>query len=95
MTVFYSKVLLFPVMNTVMKYSPVSCNNNYSYQKNCVRMISSVSMLLSVDEISLELLKALDIVGLSGLRSPFSVEWRAGTASVEWQTSSPVIKVQH
>jgi len=39
-----------------------------------------------VDEIRPEMLKALDIVGLSLLTCLFSVVWRSGTVSVEWQT---------
>lgn len=41
-TVLYSKVLLLPVMNSVLKYSPIVCNNNYSY-KQIVRMTNSRS----------------------------------------------------
>lgn len=39
-----------------------------------------------VDEIRPEMLKALDIVGLSWLTRLFSVAWRSGTVPVEWQT---------
>jgi len=39
-----------------------------------------------VDEIRPEMLKALDIVGLSWLTCLFNVAWRSGTGCVEWQT---------
>ncbi len=39
-----------------------------------------------VDEICLEMLKALDIVGLSCLTSLFNVRWSSGTVPVEWHT---------
>ena len=39
-----------------------------------------------VDEIRPEMLKALDIVGLSWLARLFSVAWASGTVPVEWQT---------
>jgi len=39
-----------------------------------------------VDEIRLEMLKALDIVGLSWLTRLVNVAWRSGTVPVEWQT---------
>ncbi len=37
-----------------------------------------------VDEIGPEMLKVLDIVGLSWLARLFSVAWRSGTVPVEW-----------
>ena len=39
-----------------------------------------------MDEIHPEMLKALDIVGLSLLVRLFSVAWRLGTVPVDWQT---------
>jgi len=38
------------------------------------------------DEIRPEMLKALDIVGVSWLTRLFNVAWRSGTVPVEWQT---------
>ncbi len=43
-----------------------------------------------VDEICLEMLKALDIVGLSWLAHLSSVAWRSGTVPLEWQTGMVV-----
>jgi len=40
-----------------------------------------------VGEIHPEMLKSLNIIGLSWLTRLFSVVWRSGTIPVEWQTS--------
>ncbi len=46
--------------------------------------------VLGVDEISHEMLKALDIVGLSQLTRLLCVTWRLGTVPVEWQNGMVV-----
>lgn len=51
-------------------------------------------MLLGVDKICPELLKALDIVGLYCLKRLYSFVWSV-TVYVEWKTSSPIIGVPH
>jgi len=45
-----------------------------------------------VDEIGPEMLKALDIIGLSWLTRLVNVAWRSGTVPVEWQTVVPIFK---
>ncbi len=47
-----------------------------------------------VDRIYLEMLKVLDIVGLSWQTCLFSVAWRLGTVPLEWQTGvvAPIFK---
>ncbi len=40
-----------------------------------------------MDEICPEMLKALDVVGLSLLTHLFSVTWRSAPVPVEWQTA--------
>ena len=50
-----------------------------------------------VDEIRSEMLKALDIVGLSWLTRLFNVAWGSGTVPVAWQTGVvvPIFKKGH
>lgn len=47
-----------------------------------------------VDEVCHEMLKALNIVGLSWLTRLFIVVWRSGTVPLEWQTGMevPILK---
>lgn len=47
------------------------------YSKNCS---------VGVDEILPEVLKALDVVGLSWLTSLFNIAWRSATVPLDWLT---------
>ncbi|XP_036448312.1 uncharacterized protein LOC118823042 [Colossoma macropomum] len=72
---------------------------HFDQHLNLVEVSEVVSKLLSgkspgVDEIHPEMLKALDVVGLSWLTRLCSVGWTSGTVPLDWQTRIMVLNLK-